>query len=114
MHVYVLSDWIGFCVLRRLEIFFPGPEPEAKGRRPHLSSEITTSKSTIVHLVCVIIMYHHHVIIRNIQRCSFISLFVRHLSQMPRQFVIAGDIKRSEVEMGTAQPVVPGMTCFGQ
>ena len=105
---------LGFACCVGSRFFSRGPEPEAKRRRPHLSSEITTSKSTIVHLVCVIIMYHHHVIIRNIQRCSFISLFVRHLSQMPRQFVIAGDIKRSEVEMGTAQPVVPGMTCFGQ
>ena len=35
-----------------------GREPEVEGRwRQHLSSEITTSKSTIVHLVCVIIMY---------------------------------------------------------
>ena len=46
------------CVLRRLEVFFPrGHEPEVEGRRQCLSSEITASKSTIVHLVCMIIMY---------------------------------------------------------
>ena len=46
-----------FCVLRRLEIFLcRGRELEVEGRR-WLSSEITASKSAIVHLVCVIIMY---------------------------------------------------------
>ena len=38
--------------------------------------------------------YHvHHIC--NVHRCSFISLFVHHLSQMPMQFVVAGDVKRS-------------------
>ena len=46
----------GFCVLRRLESFFPrAVEPEVEGRwQQRLSSEITASKSAIVHLVCVI------------------------------------------------------------
>ena len=34
-----------------------GREPEVEGRRRRLSSEITTRKSAIVHLVCVIILY---------------------------------------------------------
>ena len=46
----------GFYVLRRLLLPALGREPEVEGRR-RLSSEVTTSKSAIVHLVCVIIMY---------------------------------------------------------
>ena len=34
-----------------------GCEPEVEGRRWRLPSKITASKSTIVHLVCVIITY---------------------------------------------------------
>ena len=37
--------------------FSQGREPEVEGQRWRLSSEITASKSAIVHLVCVIIMY---------------------------------------------------------
>ena len=40
----------------RHKIFLWGREPEVEGRW-RLSSEITTGKSTIVHLVCVIIMF---------------------------------------------------------
>ena len=47
-----------FCILRRHKILPQGREPEVDGQRQQrLSSEITTRKSTIVHLVCVIIMY---------------------------------------------------------
>ena len=35
----------------------------------------------------------HH--IRNVQRCSFVLLFVGRLTWMPRQFVVGGDVKRS-------------------
>ena len=45
-----------FCVPRRRNIFPRGHEPEVDGQQ-RLSSEITTRKSTTVHLVCVIIMY---------------------------------------------------------
>ena len=42
--------------LRRLQTFFPRVrQPEVEGRQ-RLSSEITASKSAIVHLVSVIIM----------------------------------------------------------
>ena len=57
LHVYVPVDGIGFCVLRRREIFPRGHELEVDGQRQRLSSEITARKSAIVHLVCVIIMY---------------------------------------------------------
>ena len=46
-----------FCVLLRLEIFPRGHEPEVDGQWRRLSSENPARKSTIVHLVCVIIMY---------------------------------------------------------
>ena len=49
-----------FCVLRRLDIFFTWadkPKVEGRQRQWWLSSKITASKSAIVHLVCVIIMY---------------------------------------------------------
>ena len=49
------SDF-AFCAGSRF--FFRGHEPEVEGRRQQsLSSKITASKSAIVHLVCVIIMY---------------------------------------------------------
>ena len=45
------------CTGSMREIFPRGHEPEVDGqRRRQISSEITTRKSTIVHLVCVIIM----------------------------------------------------------
>ena len=45
-----------FCVLRRLEIF-SYQDHELELQQGQLSSEITASKSAIVHVVCVIIMY---------------------------------------------------------
>ena len=44
-------------ILRRREIFPRDHEPEVDGRQQHLSSEIAARKSTIVHLVSLIIMY---------------------------------------------------------
>ena len=55
LHVYVPSDRVGFCVLCRFKIFFPGLWPGS--RRAGAFLKITTSKSAIVHLVCVIVMY---------------------------------------------------------
>ena len=52
-HTWIGSDFAFHAGAR----FFPqGREPEVD-RQQHLSSEITARKSTIVHLVCVIIMY---------------------------------------------------------
>ena len=45
-----------FAFCTGLRVFSQACEPEVEGRW-RLSSEITASKSTIVHLVCVIIMY---------------------------------------------------------
>ena len=51
-----LDSDFAFCAGSRF--FSRGREPEVEGRRLRsLSSEITASKSAIVHLVCVIIMY---------------------------------------------------------
>ena len=54
---YIRSDSdFAFCAGSRF--FSRGRESEIEGRwRQHVSSEITASKSAIVHLVCVIIMY---------------------------------------------------------
>ena len=49
------SDFLRYAQARNF--IYLGREPEVEGRRRWLSSEITTSKSAIVHLVCVIIMY---------------------------------------------------------
>ena len=69
----------GFCVLRRLKMFC-------------LSFEITASKSAIVHLVCVIIMHTIYEVYKDVaSSCSSYA----HLSRTPRQFVVAGDVKRS-------------------
>ena len=66
-----------------------GCEPEVEGRRrQRLSSEITARKSATVHLVCVIIMYTIYEMYKDVASSS-------HLSQMPRQFGVAGDVKRS-------------------
>ena len=54
-----------FCVLRRLEAFSRGCEPEVEGRCC-LSSEITASNSAIVHLVCVIIMFTIYKVYKNV------------------------------------------------
>ena len=47
-----------------------------------------------LHCASSVCNYHvHH--IWNVHRWSFVSLFVRRLSGMSRQFVVAGDVKRS-------------------
>ena len=58
LHVYTPAVRIGLCVVRRRKIFPRGREPEVDGwQQRRFSSEIPARKSTIVHLVCVIIMY---------------------------------------------------------
>ena len=80
-----------FCILRRVEISFPGPW--AGSRRtaaPFLRNHCKQER----HCASSLCNFHvHH--IRNVQRCRFVSLFVHHLSWMSRQFVVAGDVKRS-------------------
>ena len=77
------SDWIGFCVLRRLESFFPGPWA---GSRRTVMAFLRNHCKKERHCVSGLWNYHvHH--IPNVQRCSFVSLIIRHLSQMPRQLV---------------------------
>ena len=70
---------IGFGFLHySLEIFFSwGCELEIEGRRRRLSSEITASKSTIVHLVCVIIMYAIYKMYKDVAlSCSSYTIFL--------------------------------------
>ena len=46
------------------------------------------------HCASSLCNYHvHHM--RNIQRCSFVLLFIYNLSRLPMEFVVAGDVKRS-------------------
>ena len=47
-----------------------------------------------LHCASSVCNYHEHHI-WNVQSCRFVSLFVRHLSRMLMQFVVAGDVKRS-------------------
>ena len=68
-----------FCTGSRL--FSRGREPEVEGRR--LSSEITASKSAIVHLVCVIVMYTIYEILLALRMASFSNAEA------------AGEVKRS-------------------
>ena len=71
------SDF-AFCA--GLRFFSRGCEPEV-GRR--LSSKLTARKSTIVHLVCVIIMYTIYEVHLALRTASFLNAEA------------AGDIKRS-------------------
>ena len=48
-----------------LSFFSRDHEPEVEGRRRRLSAEITASKSAILHLVCVIIMYTIYVMYKD-------------------------------------------------
>ena len=93
MHVYVLSDWIRICISHRLEIFFPGREPEIEGRRRHrLSSYITASKRTTVHLVCVIIMYTIYEMYKDVA----LSCSTPSFSKAEAEFVVAGENEVSQ------------------
>ena len=54
-----------------------GRELEIEGRRWRLSSEITASKSAIVHLVCVIIMYTIYEMYKDVAlSCSSYAIFL--------------------------------------
>ena len=61
--MYTVLVWLDrpdriFAFYAGASFFSQGREAEVEGRRRwHLSSEITASKSAIVHLVCEIIMY---------------------------------------------------------
>ena len=85
-------QWIGsdLCVLRRRDIFPRGRELEVDGHRwrQRLSSEITARKSTIVHLVCVVIMYTIYEVYKDVA-----SLALRTPSFLTAE--AAGDTKRS-------------------
>ena len=88
----IRSDRISaFCAGSRF-FFFSGLW--ARRRRTAAASFLQNHHKQESHCASSLCNYHvHH--IWNVQRLSFISLFVRHLSQMPRQFVVAGDVKRS-------------------
>ena len=103
MHVYILVwlklDRIRFLIVRLKHLDYSigssrfyswGHEPEVEGRWWRLSPEITTCKSTIVHLVCVIIMYTIYEMYKDVASscsCSF--------SNAEAEFVVAGDVQRS-------------------
>ena len=77
MHVYVPSDWIRIFALLTRDFFSWGCELEIEGRRRRLSSEITASKSPIVHLVCVIIMYAIYKMYKDVAlSCSSNTIFL--------------------------------------
>ena len=69
------------------DFFSWGCEPEVDGRQ-RLSSEITTSKSAILHLVCVIIM-------DTIYEMYPLALRTASFLNAEAEFVVAGDVKRS-------------------
>ena len=90
--VTLLIKDIRFCVLCRREISFPGPWAESR-RTAATASFLRNIRKKELHCASSLCNYHvHH--IWNVQRCSFISLFVHHLSWMPMQFVVAADVKR--------------------
>ena len=114
MHVYTLvwlkSDQIGFLIV---ELKYPdysidshitpacirssgsdrifaqaqdfSPWPWARSRRTAAAASfLRNHRKKECHCASILCNYHvHH--IRSVQRCSFVSLFVRHLSWMPRQ-----------------------------
>ena len=72
-----------FCVLRRLESFFLG---QWAGSRGTVAAVLRNNCKQEHYCASSLCNYHvHH--IWNVQICSFVSLFVRHLSRMPRQLV---------------------------
>ena len=99
--VWLWSDWIGFliaglkhldysidsCITRLfwLEIFILGPWAGSR-RTAAVASFLQNNHKLERHCASSLCNYHvQH--IRNVQRCSFVSIFVRHLSRMPRQLV---------------------------
>ena len=85
IHSIRLDSDFAFCAGSRF--FSQGREPEVEGwQRQCLSSEITASKSAIVHLVCVIIMYT----IYEMYKDKALSC-----SNAKAEFVVVGDVKRS-------------------
>ena len=70
-----LDSDFAFCT--GLRFFSRDREPEVEGRRRHLSSELITSKSAIVHLVCVIIMYAIYEMYKDVaSSCSLYAIFL--------------------------------------
>ena len=124
MHVYTLvwlkSDWISHsriktprlfdwwshysCMYRSYRIrsdFHVLREPKVEGRqRRRLSSEITTRKSVVVHLVCVIIVYTIYEMYIDVasSRSSY-AIFLKCWGSL---------LLSPLVEMRTAPPIVPG------
>ena len=63
--------------------FFPGPWA---GSRRTAASFLRNHRKKEHHCASSLCNYHvHHK--QNVQRCSFVSLFIRHLCWMPRQLV---------------------------
>ena len=87
-----------FCVLRRRKISLPGSwagsRRTAMAMVAAVAAFLRNNHKQERHRASSLCNFHvHH--IWNVHRWSFVSLFVRHLSRMPRQFVVAGDVKRS-------------------
>ena len=99
---------LDFCILRRCEIFPRGREPEVDGRRRwRLSSEITARKSTIVHLVCVIVMYTIYKVYKDVAlSCSSYAIFLECRGSWWRKRSAGGVLKWVQ-----CHPAYRGMTC---
>ena len=70
--------------------FFLGPW--AGSRRTTTVSFLRNNNKQVHHCDSSLCNYHEHHI-RNVQRCSFVLLFVHRLSWIPRQFVVTGDVR---------------------
>ena len=118
VHVYVLSDWIRILCSSQSRFFFSrGHEPEIEGRWWWcFSSDITTSKSAIVHLVDVIITYTMYKDVAS-SRSSY-AIFLecwgrvcccRWRKEVSRKWFYYHKLKWVQHHLSQS-----GMTCFGQ
>ena len=103
------SDF-AFCA--GLRFFSRGCEPKVEGWRWCLSSQTTTSKSTIVHLVCVIIMYTIYKMFKDVaSSCSLYAIFLECRGSL--LLLVTSKCQPevallSLVEMGKAPPIILG------
>ena len=110
MHIYILSDWFQILHSAQARDFFPGGhKPEVEGQRWR-STKITTSKSTIVHLVCVIIMYTIYEMYKDVAlSCSSYAIFLECRGRVCscRLLLLIFFLKRS-ARGGSAPPIILG------
>ena len=85
--------------------------PWARSRRTAVAAFLWNHRKKERHCASSLCNDHvHH--IRKVQRCSFVSLFIRYLSRMLRLLVTYRGQPEVDllllVEMGTAPPIIPG------